>query len=64
MAPTHDRSRIRKEMRALIPRAKDLDTKEGAGARLLFHRLAVELRLESSVPPWVIEKAREQGVLT
>lgn len=62
MASTPERERIRREMRALMPRAKEIDTKAGAGARLLFHRLAVELRLQSSVPPWVLENAREQGV--
>lgn len=58
------RDTVKDEMRSLIPFMRNPETKAGAAARLKYHTLAVSIRLESSVPPWIIKAAREQGVKT
>ena len=59
---TAKRETVKAEMQALIPRMRRAATKEAAAARFKFHKLAVSIKLESSIPPWVIQAAREQGV--
>ena len=56
------RQTVKDEMRALIPFMRNVKTKAGAAARLKYHSLAVSIKLESSIPPWIIQAAREQGV--
>jgi hypothetical protein len=55
---------VKAEMQNLIPLMRDVRTKTGAAARLKFHTLAVQIKLESSIPPWVIKAAKDQGVKT
>ncbi len=52
----------RRQLRELMKAGRDPSTKDGAAARLLFHRLCVKHRKQAGVPPWVLENAREKGV--